>query len=319
MRRALLAAGIIAGSLTLVSPWLAAQTPAEPPNPLPTFEVAAVKVNKSGENFIRFGVQPGGRFTAENVPLRQLLQFAFQVQPFQVEGVPGWGTSERYDITAKAEGDIPATAPGQAGPIQYMMRALLRDRFGLVYHNETKEAPVYHLVLAREDGRLGPKLTKSTTDCQAIFAARRGGGPGTPGGPGAPGGRGGPGPGGPPPLPAFGEKMVCGFRVGPGLLSGGAIPLSQLANFLSQNLGRTVLDKTGLEGNYDFDVTYTPDQIPAPPPGGAPPGAPALPPIDPNGPSLPTALQEQLGLKLDATRGPVTMFVIDKVSQPTPD
>ena len=97
------------------------------------------------------------------------------------------------------------------------------------------------------------------------------------------------------------------------------MPLGQLAQFLSQNLGRTVLDKTGLEGNYNFNVTYTPDQIPAPPPGGAPAGAPALPPIDPNGPSLTTALQEQLGLKLEATRGPVTMFVIDKVSQPTPD
>jgi uncharacterized protein (TIGR03435 family) len=98
------------------------------------------------------------------------------------------------------------------------------------------------------------------------------------------------------------------------------LPLSQLVQFLSQNLGRTVIDKTGLEGNYDYNITYTPDQIPPPPsPGGLPPGAPPLPPIDPNGPSLTTALQEQLGLKLDATRGPVTLFVVDKVSQPTPD
>jgi uncharacterized protein (TIGR03435 family) len=103
------------------------------------------------------------------------------------------------------------------------------------------------------------------------------------------------------------------------MISGGALPLSQLVQFLSQNLGRAVLDKTGLVGNYDFNVTYTPDQVPALPPGGAPPGAAPLPPIDPNGPSLTTALQEQLGLKLDATRGPVTLFVVDKVSQPTPD
>jgi uncharacterized protein (TIGR03435 family) len=90
--------------------------------------------------------------------------------------------------------------------------------------------------------------------------------------------------------------------------------------FLSQNLGRTVIDKTGLEGLYDYNVTYTPDQLPpAGGPPGAPAGAPPLPPIDPNGPSLTTALQEQLGLKLDATRGPVTMFVVDKVSQPTAD
>ena len=304
MRRSLpaaaLAVAIFAGIVRM--PALEAQGPPAPPNPLPSFEVAAVKPNKSGQNFIRFGMLPGGRFTAENVPLRQLLQFAFQVQPFQVEGVPGWGTSERFDITAKADGDIAPTQPGQVGAIQYMMRSLLADRFGLVYHNETKDMPMYHLV-TRPGGNLGPKLTKSTTDCAALFAARRGGGPGGP----------------PPGPPTFGEKMVCGFRVGPGSLAGGSVPLSQLANFLSQNLSRTVLDKTGLEGNYDFEVTYTPDQIPAPPPGGAPPGAPALPPIDPNGPSLTTALQEQLGLKLDATRGPVTMFVVDKVSQPTPD
>jgi uncharacterized protein (TIGR03435 family) len=96
--------------------------------------------------------------------------------------------------------------------------------------------------------------------------------------------------------------------------------LSQLVQFLSQNLGRTVIDKTGLEGNYDFNVTYTPDQIPAPLPGGnAPGGPPPFPAIDPNGPSLTTALQEQLGLKLDATRGPITVFVVDKASQPTAD
>jgi uncharacterized protein (TIGR03435 family) len=305
LQAAVVSASIFAGVVSM--PALDAQGPPAAPDPLPSFEVAAVKQNKSGQPFIRFGMQPGGRFTADNVPLRELIRFAFQIQPFQMEGLPNWA-DERFDITAKAESDIPPTPPGQTGPIQYMMRSLLAERFGLVYHNESKEMPIYHLV-ARPDGNLGPKLTKSTTDCAALFAARRGGGPGGRGGPGGP----------PPPPPAFGEKMVCGFRVGPGTLSGGSIPLSQLANFLSQNLGRTVLDKTGLEGNYDFDVTFTPDQIPAPPPGGAPPGGPALPPIDPNGPSLTTALQEQLGLKLDGTRGPVTMFVIDKISQPTPD
>jgi uncharacterized protein (TIGR03435 family) len=328
MRRSLLAAAVAAGILTFTGialmPILEAQTPSAP-DPLPQFEVAAVKENKSGEGFIRFGMLPGGRFTAENVPLRQLLQFAFQVQPFQVEGVPGWGTSQRFDITAKAEGDIPPTPPGQPGPIQWMMRALLRDRFGLVYHNETKEVPIMHLVLARPDGRFGPKLEKATIDCAAQFAARRGGGPGGPGGPGGRGGPGGPGgpdgpgrgPGGPP--ADFSQPMQCGLRLGPGNLSGGDMPMSQLAQFLSQNLSRIVVDKTGLEGNYNFNVTYTPDQIQGPPPGGAPPGAPALPPIDPNGPPLATALQEQLGLKLEAARGPVTMFVIDKVLQPTPD
>ena len=294
MKSFLLAAAVFAGMIAIPRTSLDAQGPAgasESTAPL-AFEVAAVKQNKSGTPMIRFGMQPGGRFTAENVPLRELLRFAFQVQPFQIEGLPSWANSDRFDVTAKAEGDIPPAQPGQAGPIQFMMRTLLAERFGLVFHNETREMPISELVLARADGKLGPKLEKSTTDCQALFAARRGGGP-------------------PPAPPAFGEKMQCGFRVGPGTIAGGSAPVSQLANFLSQNMGRTVVDKTGLAGNYDFEVTYTPDQIPNLN------GAPA--PVDPNGPSLSTALQEQLGLKLESQRGPVTMFIVDKVSQPIPD
>jgi uncharacterized protein (TIGR03435 family) len=319
-------AGAVLAAVVLV-PVLDAQAPAPEPNPLPTFEVAAVKPNKTGQGFIRFGMLPGGRFTAENVPLRELIRFAYQIQPYQMEGVPGWANTDRFDVTAKAENDPGPVQPGQVGPIQFMMRALLKERFGFAYHIETKDAPVYNLVLARADGTFGPRLEKSTTDCQAMFAARRGGGPGGPGAPGGPGGPGGPagrggpgGPGGPPPFDDFTQKIPCGFRVGPGLISGGAMALSQLVQFLSQNLGRTVVDKTGLEGNFDFNITYTPDQIPAPPPGGnAPGGPPPFPAIDPNGPSLTTALQEQLGLKLDATRGPITVFVVDKASQPTTD
>ena len=298
------AQAVIGGSTGAVAAPPQSAAPANgavPGGPPLTFEVASVKANQSGEGFIRFGMLPGGRFTAQNAPFRELLRFAFQVQPFQMEGLPAWATSDRFDVTAKAEGEIPPTGPGQVGPIQFMMRTLLAERFGLVYHEETREMPIMALVLARQDGRLGPKLEKSTTDCQAIFAARRGGGPGAP----------------PPPPPGLGEKLQCGFRVGPGTMSGGATQLAQLAQFLSQNMGRIVLDKTGLTGNYDFDVTYTPDQVPNF--NGQPNLPPGVPPIDPNGPSLATALQEQLGLKLESQRGPVTMFVVDKVSQPTPD
>jgi uncharacterized protein (TIGR03435 family) len=315
MRALLLAVTLFAAAVAYPGSRLGAQAPAAPPagaapsgTPL-AFEVAAVKQNKSGENFIRFGMLPGGRFNADNVPLRELVRFAFQVQPFQIEGLPAWANSDRFDVTAKAEGDIAPTAPGQAGPIQFMMRTLLAERFGLVYHEETREMPISVLVLARPDGKLGPKLEKSTTDCQAMFAARRGGGPGGPGGPGRAGG--------PPPPPDFTEKIQCGFRVGPGTISGGGSQLSQLAQFLSQNMQRIVLDKTGLTGYYDFNIIYTPDQMPNF--NGQPGTPPGLPAIDPNGPPLATAIQEQLGLKLESQRGPVTMFVIDKVSQPTPD
>ena len=94
--------------------------------------------------------------------------------------------------------------------------------------------------------------------------------------------------------------------------------MSQLAATLSIWVNRTVVDRTGLTGSFDLELSWTPEQLPGGR-GDPPPGAPPLPPIDPNGPSLTTALQEQLGLKLDAGRGPVTVFVVDKVSQPTPD
>ena len=299
MKGFLLAAAVFTGVLAIPRTSLDAQGPAPAAGAKPAaFEVAAVKENKSGAGFIRFGMQPGGRFNAENVPFRELLRFAFQVQPFQIEGLPPWANSDRFDITAKAEGDVAPTPPGQAGPIQFMMRTLLAERFGLVYHEETREMPISVLVLARPDGKLGSKLEKSTTDCQALFAARRGGGP-------------------PPAPPGFGEKIQCGFRVGPGTISGGASQIAQLAQFLSQNMSRVVLDKTGLTGNYDFDITYTPDQMPNF--NGVPGTPPGLPAIDPNGPSLATAIQEQLGLKLESARGPVSMFVVDKVSPPTPD
>jgi uncharacterized protein (TIGR03435 family) len=80
--------------------------------------VAAIKPNKSGTNFIRLGMQPGGRFTAENMPLRELVRLPIRIQPYQMEGLPSWATTDRFDITAKAEGDPPPVAPGQVGPIQ---------------------------------------------------------------------------------------------------------------------------------------------------------------------------------------------------------
>ncbi|HXR44988.1 MAG TPA: TIGR03435 family protein, partial [Pseudolysinimonas sp.] len=136
------AQGVIGGSTPAVAAPPSAPTAGTVPVGAPlAFEVAAVKQNKSGENFIRFGMLPGGRFTADNAPFRELLRFAFQVQPFQIEGLPAWANSDRFDVTAKAEGEIAPTQPGQAGPIQFMMRTLLAERFGLVYHEETREMP----------------------------------------------------------------------------------------------------------------------------------------------------------------------------------
>jgi uncharacterized protein (TIGR03435 family) len=232
-----------------------------------------------------------------NYPLRGLIQFAYQLQGFQVDGGPGWISSDRFDIVAKAEGDPPPVPPG--GPpdeMMLMLRTLLAERFKLAMHKETRELPVYALVIARADGKLGPRLHQSSTDCQSLLTPR---------------------PGGPPPVaPAPGARPLCGLRGGPASLTAGGFPLSQLASALSQRLQRVVVDRTGLTGNFDFDLTFAPDQIPKELQG---PDAPPSPPIDPNAPSIFTALQEQLGLKLDSQKGPVEVSVIDRVERPTED
>jgi uncharacterized protein (TIGR03435 family) len=263
----------------------------------PAFEVASVKPNKSGDGGVRLGIQPGGRLTATNVPLRLLIRNAYQIQDFQLVGAPDWIAAERFDVVAKADGDVPPPQPG--GPpsaLQLMMRTLLAERFKLAVHHETRELPVYALVVARSDGKLGSQLQASTTDCAAIMAAARGRG-------------------GPPALSPPG-RPPCGISLAPGRLGGGGFPLSQLATTLSQFVQRMVVDRTGLAGNFDFELTWTPDQFPQGPP---PPDAPPLPPIDPNGPSIYTAVQEQLGLKLDSRRDAVDVLVVDRVERPTED
>jgi bla regulator protein blaR1 len=257
------------------------------------FEVASVKPNHSGDGPNRLALQPGGRITAENMALRNLVRFAFQLQDFQLVGGPDWIAKERFDVVAKAEHDIVPTPPGTTGPGQLMLRSLLADRFKLAIHQEKRELPVYALVVARSDGRLGPQLQRSAVDCQAIVTAQLG--------------RGGP-------APMVNGRPQCGMRNAPGNLIGGGFPLSQLVTALSQFAQRTVVDRTGLTGNFDVELHWTPEQLLTPPPG-----APPLPPVDPNGPSLFTAVQEQLGLKLESTKDSVEVLVIDHVEHPTPD
>jgi uncharacterized protein (TIGR03435 family) len=286
-----------AGLGVLREPLLRAQTP-QTSAAGPAFEVASIKPNNSGDGRVMFANQPGGRFTATNITLKLLIRNAYQLQDFQIVGGPNWITSDRFDIVAKAEDGTPAETPSldRTGPsrVQMMMRALLAERFQLVVHNETRELPIYALVLARSDGKLGPELHKSDTDCNALFAAGRGRGPMPPPGP-----------------PQPGERLPCGVRIGMGNMAIGGAPLFQIANAMANFIGRTVVDKTGLAGNYDASLTWTPDQLPQ-----RPPGAPEPPPIDPNGPSIFTAVQEQLGLKLDSQKGPVAVLVIDRVERP---
>ena len=257
----------------------------------PTFEVASVKPNKSGDGRVSMLSQPGGRFTATNVTLQMLISTAYgTAQPlpaFQMVGGPAWIRSDRFDIVAKAPGDTP---PGPNRQSSLMLRTLLKERFGLVVHSEARELPVYVLRMARADRKPGPRLKPAAADCAAIMA----------------GGRGEP------------DRLPCGIRLTPGNLAGGGSSMAQFAFAISRFVNRPVLDQTELSGNYDFDLQWTPEQMPAAAPPG-PPGAPPLPPIDPNGPSVFTAVQEQLGLKLESTKGPVDVLVIDRAEHPTED
>jgi uncharacterized protein (TIGR03435 family) len=272
------------------SPIIDAQTSANQ-----AFEVASVKPNKTGDGRIMFGLQPGGRFNATNVTLRMLLRQAFNVQEFQIVGGPDWMTSDRFDVIAKApEGEFTAEL------MRPMLQSLLAERFKLVVHNETREMAIYALVKARNDGKLGPNISPAAIDCAAVMRGRRGGPPPSP--------------------PQPGQRLECGFMIGPGRMNAGGMPLSNLAQTLSPQVGRIVIDKTELTGNYDFELTYSLEGLGSIFPRGGPPlvnGAPA--PVDPNQPNLFTALQEQLGLKLDSQRGPVDVVVIDSVQQPAAD
>lgn len=260
----------------------------------PTFEVASVKQNRSGDGRTELGFQDGGRFTAINETLRRLIGEAYaNSQPlpgFQIVGGPGWIGSDRFDVGAKAVDNVPRDQG------RLMLRALLAVRFKLVVHYEKRERPIYTLTTARRDGRLGPQLRPSDVDCNALRAARRNA-PAT-----AP--------------PPSGQTVPCVMRFGRGLLGANGMTMEELAGMgLSRSVGRVVVDRTGLAGVFDWKLEWTPDQSSQSQPDafGTPP------PIDPDRPSIFTALQEQLGLKLESQRGLAEILVIDRVERPSED
>lgn len=275
-----------------------AQASAQAPDPnVPLFfEAASVRQNTSGEQGQSIRRQPGGRLSATNMPLRALITFAYQLQPFQLVGDPSWIRTVNFDIVAKMDGD-PAPVPPGAGPDPLMlaMRSLLAERFKLAAHRETREMDIYALVLARPDGKPGPALKPSTQDCAAMMAAARGGPPP-----------------GPPPGPS--SPITCGMRGSVGRIQAGGMPMVTFANNLSGRVQRTVVDRTGLSGYWDFEINFAPESAPIP----LPPGV-DLPAGDPTAPSLFTAVQEQLGLRLQSTKGPVEVLVVDRVEQLSPD
>ena len=193
-----------------------------------SFEVATIKLNKSGDLRQLIQRQPGGRITVTNMPVRMLITFAYQLQQFQLVGGPSWLPTDRFDMVAKMEGNPAPILPGSGpDPIMLAMRTLLADRFMLRLHHESREMDIYALVLAKPGSGPRPGLKPSTTDCLALAAARRGGPP--------------PGPPGPPPP----GTPFCGLMESPGQMRMGGFPLSQITPMLGGMTGRMVVDRTG--------------------------------------------------------------------------
>jgi uncharacterized protein (TIGR03435 family) len=281
--------------LTLLATFSMASLLNAAPPQKPTFEVASIKPDKSGDRRAGIMNSPGGRFTVKNVPLRMLIRIAYKIDDSQIIGGPAWINSERWDIEAEASSspheDLAKMSEAQREAFMEQQRlrlqSLLEDRFQLKIHREKRERPVYALVIAKG----GPKLKEST----AV-------------------------PGGPQTGPSGLKPRQMRMSMSRGQVTAYGVPVSALAEQLSNQLGRPVLDETGLKGNYDFTLQWTPDEsqgqmFRVPEEGQQAGGNP--PPPEAVGPSVFTAIQEQLGLRLKPEKGPVDVLVIDHVEQPT--
>jgi bla regulator protein blaR1 len=276
------------------TPRLRAQAQETSAGPLPTFEVASIKLDRSGTPFRFFRFSDPSRFTTRNIPAKGLIQFAYHVLPFQISGGPSWIESEGYDIEAKVDDSVVAELqklPREQRMDQFrlMLRSLLGDRFKLNLNVQTKELPIYALVVAKS----GPKLTPTTVNPDL-----------------------------PPSAQAQAPPQGPMIHMSPGRITARMMPMSALAEVLgleSELGGRLVIDQTGIQGKYDFTLEFAPER-PEPLPGtaGAPPmGMKGPPPPDPNAPSIFTAIQQQLGLKLEPQKGPVEVLVIDHIEKPS--
>jgi uncharacterized protein (TIGR03435 family) len=251
----------LAGSLA--STW---QVHAQLPTASLEFEVASIKLIDPSESAGgRLELLPGGRFVATSLPLRTIILRAYDVKDYQLLGAPDWLVKDRFAIQAKApEGSV------SDAQMWLMVRRLLEDRFQLKMHRETKELPVYVLVV----GKSGPK----------IQAAK--------------------------------DSLVQGgLGVGRGSITARSTTLANVAIALSRLLGRPVVDETQLSGNYEFKLHYDQSSVGLPFSGPRQESDATAP--DATEPSIFTAVQEQLGLRLESTKGPVEVLVIDHVEKPS--
>jgi uncharacterized protein (TIGR03435 family) len=239
---------------------------------VPTLDVISVKPDT--EEDARMGLTGNG-LTARGATLHWLFTEAFQINADQLADEPSWSKSALWAIEAKVVAeDVPLLTKLTMAERLSMYQQILTDRFGLKYHYEQRERPAYALVVVKG----GPRLTASSAETVAL-ATKHPGGPGN-------------------------------LQMGPGSISGEGTTMHFLAVMLSRQVGRTVVDQTGLTGRYDFNLTWTPEDAAVP---GLQPAASGL----DQGPSLFSAISEQLGLKLESIKGPVDVLVIDHVEKPS--
>ncbi len=216
------------------------------------FEVASVKPSATEDGSFTVDYRPGGRFSARNATVKVLLQDSYALQDYQISGGPGWFTSAGFDIQARAAADAGELSSEQ---VRQMLQALLADRFHLAVHRETRQLPVYDLVV----GKTGPRLQAASV------------GP---------------------------SKTMLGQLIAK------KMNMTTLASILSFDVKRPVRDETALKGEFAFTLEWTPGL------GESDAGASSR-------PSLFTAVQEQLGLKLESAKGPVEVVVIDRLEKPS--
>jgi uncharacterized protein (TIGR03435 family) len=243
----------------------------------PSFEVASIRPSAPGT---RYGLRilPGGRLSVTHATVQRLILTANVLHESQLTGGPAWLYTDGFDIEARSSDGVPTDRPEMMG----RLRTLLQERFGLRTHTEPREAAVYALVFAQDDRRLGEFIRASSIDCEAADAATtlalsRG------------------------EVPA-GPRCGVSFSVGPEatVMRYGAMTLSQIAMGLSQTAGRMVVDQTSLSGIFDVELRYATDPL-----------------SSSDAPSLFTATQEQLGLKLESRRMAVPVTVVDHVERPS--
>lgn len=274
------------------------QTPAPSTPAGPTFDIVSIKRNASGALGFTSSDRPDGGFTATNVFVGTLIARAYPPAiPIEMIGLPGWATSERYDVSATSSLSRPTPDDRIA-----MLRAMLADRFKLAVHVEEREQPVYDLVLARSDGRLGPGITPTEIDCAARIAAERADAEAARDA------------GTPPPARQVPDRNApaprCALRIVGDQLEGDTT-VANLAMMLRTFTGRDVVDKTGLTGFYRVTMNFDSMAARRRPDTASPqPDAPS---------SISTALQEQLGMKLQSSRADVGRLVIDRIERPTED